>query len=215
MKKRNWQSPRNSPRLERNILACYHRATPSDREEGLYWYATAHNDAAAIAARHGVTVAQAAGVIACLSPGRTWGLNLQDANDLITAFVAGKRLPMVGSYGRNNVNKARSILQGIDPLHVLRASTGPKTRAFYMLILDPSDTHTVCVDRHAKAVCLGRVGSDADKSNVVRPNQYAFYARHYQTLALRLGLAAHQVQAICWTTWRRVHGNLNQNSLPF
>src|SRR5678815_583354 len=112
MKRNKWTAKPNSKRMERNILACYHRANAQDRAEGLHWYQTAHNDAAFIAFKHGVTLAQAVGVIACLSPGREWGLNLQDADQLIAAFVAGKRLPNVGSYGRNNINKSRRILQG-------------------------------------------------------------------------------------------------------
>jgi len=204
-----------SRRIERNILACYYRASVDDRAEGLYWYETAHNDAKTLSERHDVTLEQAVGVIAALSPGRQWGLNLLDEDQLIAAYVAGKRLPGVGSYGRRNIVKARKILDGESPMDVLPV-TGPKTRAFYTLILDPTDATTVCVDRHAKAVAVNRLGSDIDGSNVVHVSEYEFYAWHYRAIAERLGLLSHQMQATTWVCWRRLHGNLNQLDLiPF
>jgi len=210
---KSWKARKLSKRMLRNIENCYHTANTADREEGIYWYQTAHNDALAIARRHNVPVSQAAGVIAALSPGREWGMNLQDADELIRAFVAGQTLPMVGSYGKKNINKARAILRGADPLDVLPL-TGPKTRAFYRLILDPADLRTVCVDRHAKAVSLNKLGSDVEHTNAVRHYEYEWYARHYQTMAERYDIAAHQLQAVCWVTWRRLGGDLS-TEVPF
>jgi len=161
-----------------------------------------------------VTLEQAAGVIASLSPGCQWGRNLQDADQLIAAHVAWKRLPNVGSYGRRNIVKARKILDGDSPFDVL-PETGPKTRAFYSLIVNPANATTVCIDRHAKAVAVNRVGSGVDRTNVVRASEYEFYAWHYRAIAERLGLLSHQLQAVTWVCWRRLHGNLDQTDLPF
>lgn len=209
---------RLSKRLLRNILACYHRASDTDRREGLYWYETAHNDAQALAERYGITVFQAAGVIAALSPSNTWGGNLIDADILLGAWRAGKRLPSVGVYGMRNVEKAGRILNGqgngLAVLSQFNESTGPKTWAFYQLIAEPLACELVCIDRHAKAVAVNRASDDSARSLVGR-SEYRQLARHYTHVAGLVGLLPHQVQAICWVTWRRLQGALNQIDLPF
>jgi len=207
---------RLSKRLLRNILACYHRASDMDRREGLYWYETAHSDAQALADRYGVTVWQAAGVIAALSPGARWGSNLLDADLLMASWRAGKALPAVGVYGARNVAKAGRILHGPgDGASVLlqfNKKTGPKTWVFYQLIAEPLDSSLVCIDRHAKAIAVNRSAADSD---IVRPSEYEHLADHYRHIAELVGLLPHQVQAITWVTWRRLDKNLAQTDLPF
>jgi hypothetical protein len=209
-KRISWRNRRVSTRLIRNIITVYHSATSEERVEGLFWYQTAHNDAMALATRHGVTLEQAIGVIAALSPGREWGMNLLDADKLIGAFVNGRPTPTVGTYGRKNVNKALDILRGNAPLDVL-PPTGPKVRAFYALILNPdAPDGTPCVDRHAKAIALGKVLPESDVAVAVA--HYTWYAVHYVEASKALGLLPHQVQAITWLAWRRAKGN---DEIPF
>jgi len=213
---------RYSRRLDRNILACYLRANEGDREEGMYWYAQAHSSAVSMAEKHKVSVKQAVGVIAAMSPGLNWGLNLLQANELIEAWQKGLRgedLPRLGTYGRRNIIKATSILLGADPLDVL-PPTGPKVRSFYQNILDPRSPEVVTIDRHAKCLALNssstRHGASNEKDAIVTRAEYPYYARHYVAVAERLGLIPNQLQAICWVTWRRLQGNLDQLDLvPF
>lgn len=207
-KKTNWHKRALSQRLIRNILSVFHQASDSDRSEGLYWYQTANRDAQSLAERFQVSLSVAVGVIAALSPGRNWGLNLQDAEKLLHAFTNDLPLPHVGSYGRKNVAKARRIMQGENPFDVL-PPTGPKVRAFYSLILDPASNLEVCVDRHALAIAVGRVQPE---SVTVRVFQYGFFAKHYSAAAAILGLLPHQVQAVTWVTWRRLKA---QDEVPF
>lgn len=207
---------RLSKRLLRNILACYHRASDTDRREGLYWYETAHNDARALGERYGISTAQAAGVIAALSPSNKWGNNLLDADLLISAWRAGKPLPAVGVYGGRNVAKAGRILNGErDGAAVLlqfNRKTGPKTWAFYQLIAEPLENDLVCIDRHAKAIAVNRAAGETD---IVRPSEYEHLAEHYRHVAGLVSLLPHQVQAITWVTWRRLQGDLEQMDIPF
>ncbi len=191
-----------SRKFETNILKVYAKATDAEREQGLHWYATAHKDAQAIADKHGVTLVDAAGVIASISPGLEWGLNLIQAEALIGAFVRNEPLPQVGVYGRKNVNKARRILEGENPLQVLPA-TGPKVRAFFDCILNPETSELITVDRHAKCLAHYQL-SERQKTSIVRPAEYLHLARHYRQLAKRLGLIPHQLQAITWVTWKRL-----------
>lgn len=196
-----------SRRLERNILRVYELANDLDRADGLRWYASAHEQAILTADRNGITLEQSAGVIAAISPGLQWGLNVMQAESLIRAYLAHAELPMVGVYGRKNVDKAIRILEGEAPLEVLPL-TGPKVRAFYACILNPQTSTEVCVDRHAKCLALGLRGTrkgaaSSNKDAIVQPAQYPYYAWHYRKLAERLGLVPHQLQAITWVAWRR------------
>lgn len=212
---------RYSARIERNILACYLRANDDDIAEGMHWYAHAHATAGDIALKHSVTVEQSAGVIAALSPGLQWGLNVIQAEELIASWCKGLRgndLPILGTYGRRNIIKATRILSGERPLDVL-PDTGPKVRAFYQNIIDPTATAVVTIDRHAKCLALnssGERGASNETDGIVTRAEYPYYSKHYIRLADRLGLIPNQLQAICWVTWRRLQGNLDQLDLvPF
>ncbi len=189
--------------VECNILAVYERASPEDRAEGMHWYTRAYQDVETLRARCLVSIShsQAAGVVAALSPGRTWGGNLLDADALMAAWARGHRLPMVGTYGERNVIKAGRILNGEAPLTVLPV-TGPKVRAFYRLLCEPESEYTVCIDRHAKGVAENSPTRD-DASTLVRPAEYPWYAWHYRVVAGWLDILPCQLQAVTWTTWRR------------
>lgn len=210
-----------SKRIEHNILACYLRATDQDRALGLEWYKVAHDDASRIAVRYQVPLDRVIGVIAALSPSTEWGRNLLESEWLISAHVKGHRLPMVGVYGKRNVAKAVRILANGHALTEFSAKTSPKVRAFYQCLLHPETSDVVCIDRHAKALALN-IGSSRkgyasnDELSTVRSAAESDYlARHYQRIAKRLGLVPHQLQAICWVTWKRLAGDVKSLEVPF
>lgn len=207
MKQQRWYSPR----IAANLRRAYTRATPEDIIEGLTWYQRAHNQCESLATKYGVTTQAACGVMAALSPGSAWERNVADCDTFLdewTHGARGKRLPLVGSYGWRNIVKASKIAGGQDPLKVLG---GPKVRAFYQCIFDPSNSEYVCIDRHAKSAALGE--KLTDKDSVVRPAQYQRFAKHYMQGARNNGILPNQFQAVIWTVWRRLGGNLNQQDL--
>lgn len=192
-----------SKRIERNILSVYHQATDHDMDEGLFWYQRAHDEIQLVANRHGITIKQACGVVAAISPGLSWGLNILQADKFIYAWVGGKRgkdLPMVGAYGMNAIRKALRMLEGEEPLKVFSEKTGPKTYNFYLNLIDPQ-SEEVTIDRHAKGAAYLVTG---EKNAIVGRKEYGYLAGHYQTLAERLGLIPNKLQAICWVTWKRI-----------
>lgn len=203
---------RYSKRIERNLMAAYLRAAQWDRENGLSWYQDAHNIALGLSERYALTINQACGVIAALSPGLQWELNVSQATEFIDAWhngARGKYLPRVGTYGTRNIRKCVAILSGKEPLDVLPA-TGPKVRNFYACILDPSTSDSVCIDRHAKCCAYGRANTE---NSLVRPSEYDYIADHFRACARKLGLTPNQFQATVWVVWRRLQGNLNQTDL--
>jgi hypothetical protein len=196
-----------------NLLRTYNRASEEDFQEGMRWYMNAHLRADEIAKQWGLETKGVIGVIAALSPGKRWELNLEDASLLCEEFVngaRGKRLPVVGSYGMRNVLKAERCLLGDDPWKVLG---GNKVRAFYACMLDPTNKEWVCIDRHAKSVAIGE--PVREDGATVRNGEYEIIARHYKRLSERLGIIPNQCQAILWIVWRRLDGVLDQEDLPF
>lgn len=207
-----------SRRIERNILSVYIRANEFDRAEGMHWYANAQDSARVIAGKYNIPLSQSIGVIAAMSPGLNWGLNLYQAEELIKAYTSGLRgndLPKLGTYGRRNIVKSCRILDGELPLDVLG---GNKVRSFYVNIVDPTWAYTVTIDRHAKGLAVRSnsvKGATSGDDALVTNAEYPYYVRHYVKLAERLGLIPNQLQAICWVTWRRLKGEINQEDLPF
>lgn len=189
-------------RMVANIRTVFDSAVPQERLEGMNWYLKAHVEANAMATKYRIPTAVAVGVVAALSPGNVWERNMEHARILVNDFRVGLRgadLPLVGSYGRNNVTKSERILLGEDPRDVLG---GLKVRAFYECLLNPWNPKdsAVCIDRHAKSVALGRRVLDKEAS--VSPKQYALISAAYKAAATELQVAPHVVQAVTWVAWR-------------
>src|SRR5579872_6992800 len=147
--------------IESNILRTYGLATESDLHLGLHWYQSAHDEAVTLADTYAIGVWQAVGVIAAISPGLNWGLNVLQAKSLIAAWKDQSPLPTVGVYGRRNVDKAVAILNGTDPLELFSPKSSPKVRSFYLNILSPQSDEAVTIDRHAKALAYNLASTRA------------------------------------------------------
>ena len=179
-----------------NILAVYAQSTVEERTVGREWYADAHRLAVVLAHtpdhRPIVTVAQAAGVIAALSPLTPWHRNKELATRAVSDGEAS------GTLG-NSVRAANRILAGEDPLSVLKSD---KVRNFYLSIM--GSTEAVCIDRHAWEVFAGIRYADKDRPAVNR-GRYRLAADAYREAAEGLNLTPTQLQATTWLTWRRIH----------
>lgn len=201
---RKLKQRRYSRAIENNLLGVYAQATADELIAGRSWYRQAHTIASSLAVRFNITISQAAGVIAALSPSRFWSANVADAQTLISAWKQGLRgtdLPKVGTYGQANRDKASNILSGIDPLSVLG---GQKVQSFYRNILNPDSNIAVTIDRHAKSAALGVSLADSE-INIGAP-EYRSLSRQYLVAASKVGLLGNEFQAIVWVVWRRLKG---------
>lgn len=181
----------------KNVRKVLRAASHDDWVNGVNWYVIAHHEAVKLTEEfEGLTVRQAAGIIAALSPRVSWTLNLKNARTLIrTGTVPGLR---------GNVAKAEKILGGFEPLDVLG---GKKVRAFFDAIVDPLFSEAVVVDRHAADVAIGEVGDDKSRQRLLEvKGGYDAVADCYRKVARDLGLLPHQVQAVTWEAWRRLKG---------
>ena len=201
-----------SRKITNNLLALWESRTETDESEGLLWYARANRRGQELSLRHDVTLSQAVGVIAVLSPGCEWGKNLQYSDELLAAWNSGRRgseLPMVGVYGNRNLDKAKLILAGHSPVEVIPDSS-KKVKAFYSCLLQPSDSLAVVIDRHAKCAALNLRSTKsgaASQDVTVRSGEYDYLSRHYVKLADRFGLLPSQFQAALWLIWKKLGEN--------
>lgn len=186
----------------KRILGVFGRARPEELSEGLAWYETANTFAEGLATKHDISIEAASGIIAALSPQVLWERNMTLAESL----CAGKRkLPALGA----NVNKAKRILRGDDPLDVLG---GNKVRAFYACIVYPETTDAVCIDRHAYALAEGLVRPNSDRvaDRLESVRVYNATSDFYRLAARLIGeVRPCQVQAVTWVVWRNLKRELN------
>lgn len=183
--------------LTRRITALFRTATAEQIDAGAQWYADAHELAVTMAYAHGVTVSQAAGVIAAVSPLNSWGNNINLANRLIAAGG------LTSGYLKLGLGKAQRILDGEDPVTVLN---GDKIVNFYRSIVT-AGADGVTVDRHAFSLAVGVRFEDGSMPSIGH-KRYAdtadCYRRAARILSAEYGrtISAAQVQAVTWKLWR-------------
>jgi len=201
--------------VTRNIAGMLQLASQADILAGIEWYARALRFARMLVqAYDGLTLGQAVGVIAALSPNNKWTRNCVDAEAMIKAWHMGAD-PMgvkVCTFNPNKAKAAAILALTADDLEtdtIAEILKGRKVVAFYRSIM--GDPDAVCVDGHAYAVWIGeRIPTTQTPSIGVK--LYADIARAYQLVAKRsyelcgTTLTPTQVQAVTWVTYRRLLG---------
>lgn len=186
--------------LTRNITRTFRAADESHVRTGLAWYRNANAAAFAMSVETGISVEQAAGIIAALSPMLSWDRNVQAAFDVARTGTAHAVL-------KQNLAKAVAIREGADPAKMLG---GQKVTAFYRNILSAGQDDGVTVDRHAIDVALGIKHSDATRPAMGK-RAYAEIADAYRRAARILSrergvtITPAQIQAVTWCAWRADH----------
>lgn len=189
----------------RNILKVYRMATDDDVRDGIEWYARAFREARSISSRLGLPVPTVIGVMAALSPNNRWERNKVDAFNLCSAYVKGLHVGDIKVSTYHNMKaKAWSILADrlVQDDAILDRLKGQKIRSFYSNIMGLDE---VTVDGHALNIARGyRVGLTDDATNIgVR--LYRDLQGAYVRAAKRAGVKPHEMQAVTWTVWKRIH----------
>ena len=198
--------------VTRNIAGMLQLASQADIEAGIEWYARAHRLASRLSDAYDLSLGQAVGVIAALSPNNRWERNCADAEAMIKAWHHGSdpSLVKVCTFNTNKA-KASAILDLADPssINIAAILNGRKVSAFFLSIM--GDPDAVCVDGHAYAIWIGeRVPTT--KTPSIGVALYADIARAYVLVAKRSKelcgetLTPTQVQAVTWVTYRRLLG---------
>jgi hypothetical protein len=186
-------------------------ASQADIISGLEWYQRAYDLALRfIHAYDGLTMGQAVGVIAALSPNNKWERNCIDAEAMIkTWHIQGDYNSVkVCTFGKNK-QKAIEILslESVDTEAIASILSGQKVVAFYRSIM--GDKNAVCVDGHAYAIFIGE-RIPTTKTPSITPKLFETIQRAYQLVSKRsvelcgVELSPTQVQAVTWVTYRRL-----------
>lgn len=190
-----------------NIKAVYQLATLNEQQDGITWYPAAKAIAVKLAERYSIPAAQAVGVIAALSPRNRWERNVQDADALIAAYIAGgaeqAMLTKVCTFTSNKTKAVKILESGLETLPTaLDILSGPKLREFASCIAGLPD---VCIDGHAFCIwAANRTGlKDVPAIGVKLRREIK---ADYVAAADELGITPSACQAITWVTWRRIHG---------
>lgn len=188
-----------------NITAALNRAHPLEVKLGNDWYARANRLAREIAEKHQIPVRAGAHIIAALSPNSRWERNVKDAKHLCDTLASGGRWDSirVSTYNTNR-DKAiaifRAARRGEEYENILK---GQKVTAFARNIENPERDRGVTVDFHAHSIAIAwRLKAH---ESVVSPKDYTIISRAYSDVATARALKPHQVQAITWVSWKRLH----------
>ena len=170
----------------RNIISTWNLATPEQIDRGRGWYPHARELAELMSEGN---VRAGAGVIAALSPQKSWEQNVRIAE---RSFEMGQ----VRGNVRDACVKAENIMPGFDPLDILPDDS--KTWNFFRCIIDPADPEPVVIDRHAHDVAVGEIYGSRDRG-LSNKRRYATIAHAYREAARRLDEIPSVVQAVTWT----------------
>lgn len=185
-----------------NVRRVLSLADRIDQEEGLQAYTRYRVTLERFSDYYAVPLAGVVGAFVALSPNNDFAGNLRSLATLLWGFR--KSIPVenltVSTYGACK-QRAWNYIQGID---FLSDAKGPKTRAFYQNILNPSDPEPVTIDGHMVGVWRGQ--RMTMKAAVTSGFNYNEIAQGIRNVAREVGLVPCQVQATCWFTWKRIHG---------
>jgi hypothetical protein len=171
-----------------NVVSVFDSATYDQLQRGQSWYRTANQLAYMISDGN---VRMGAGVIAALSANKRWSTNVKLAT---RAFESGKPSGHVS----DALSKADRIMKGEDPETVLPMDI--KTGQFFKCIADPTDSQSVCIDRHAHDIAVGEKYGDAARG-LSSKRRYSLLASVYRAAAEHVGYIPQVVQATTWVVW--------------
>ena len=195
-----------------NIVAKFTLATTAEVVAGSRWYTESYAIARRIANLHDLSPVRVAAVIAALSPNNRWERNIEDAENVITAFVHGNDQDVLEvkccTYTANKL-KALAILKTelYDYEGILR---GPKVIEFFHCISNHS-SDDVCIDGHAYSIWYGSRLTMKEVPNIgkklrERIKQDYKEATDFINAELGVDYLTSQTQAITWVCHRRIYG---------
>lgn len=174
-----------------NIMQLLKQATPEDIDYWGKWYSNAQNHVKALAAKFNEPFDTVAAVVATLSPGNTWAMNLRAAEDVLGGKDKTNAYPA-------QVQKAKDILITNNTGLV----SGPKVTVFFNSLIDPDlAKNDLVLDGHAINIWRGkktRLNDTNQPSTAEREKMLDDYAR----AAADTGLSVQSIQAITWFLWK-------------
>lgn len=175
----------------KNIIKVYNQATPEEKDYWGRWYHNAKTDVQELAVQFNLPFPVVAGIVAVLSPGNKWSMNLLAAERLLQGQSK------INAYPRQ-VQRAQRILETGD----IGLVSGPKVTVFFNSLVDPKMVEKdMVLDGHAINIWRGEKVS---LKNLTNPNskERTQMIQDYQTAAKELGVPVQAVQAVTWYIWK-------------
>ena len=188
-----------------NIIRVYNDTT---FDFDTTWYAEANKLTEDLSRRFKLTKLQVAGIIASLSPLKSWNENKVIAE----SFCRNGR----GKHTKAMINKARAIKQyngSFEREFILTTLNGNKISNFFLNIAYPNEMKAVTIDRHAIAIGLGRNIIEGEQKMTTL--QYNFFLSCYVDAGAKLNILPNQVQSITWEKWRALKAKKQNELTPF
>ena len=184
--------------VEENFRRGYGTLEDFEREAGDKWYPLANKIAERIARDTGLTLEQASGIIAALSPRNRWSSNVQQARMVPEMLRQGIMPVAFGPTGRATVEKAYLIGHGQVP--VTDILSGPKVSAFHPGILYAGRSDLARVPTIDAIMASAGTGLPVEGI----PNSlYPVYAEALVNAATKEGVPHNPFQAGLWAAHRR------------
>ncbi len=188
-----------------NIINVYNEATPEEKDYWGRWYHHAKADVQELTEKYKEELAEfenpfevMAAIVAVLSPGNKWVLNIAAAEKIM---MNARR---INAYPKN-VIKANFIKLTGD----ISLVTGPKVEVFFKSLLDPTSVErNMVLDGHAINIWRGEklnLKGLKNPSKTERENMI----RDYQEASAILNIPVQSIQAVTWYIWK-----YSSNDLP-
>jgi len=192
-------------KLVENILSVYGQATRKEHNDGLLWYKRAKRQCNALAKEQGLPIRKVVGVVAATSPNLAWSRNVYTAKQVVQGYIQGVAvcdIPNCSAYPANRSKGYRVLDCANRSDTITKVLNGPKIKAFYDNILGGD---SVTIDGHARNIAYGQRLALKDKRLSIGKAEYNKLENAYRKAASILGIKASALQAITWTTWRRIN----------
>lgn len=188
-----------------NIINVYNAATPEEKDYWGKWYHHAKADVKELTEEYIDELKNfenpfevMAAIVAVLSPGNKWALNISAARKIM------ENARRVNAYPKN-VIKANFIKITGDTSLV----TGPKVTVFFNSLLDPKSVETrMVLDGHAINIWRGEKYNLKGLKNPTKQER-EIMINDYQEASRRLNVPVQAIQAVTWYIWK-----YSSNDLP-
>lgn len=175
------------------ILKLYERATGPEESAGLVWYKEAQNFAIDVANEYDLTIRQVSQLISLLSPQKKWEQNKAD----VISFLDGSTSSIFST--KKTLSECEAVVDSNFEIPQSRL----KTYAFAKCIEYAHDEKhdPVVIDRHAIKIAYGQQSA---KPIIITEKRYRDASEAYVLASKKLGIRAHELQAITWVTYKRI-----------
>lgn len=187
---------------ERHLRTMLTQANADDRAEGMRAYARYHQVMCHLARKYSVALDRTVAVFVSLSPNSDYIGNLRSTVSVLAGVYHGVSVDQVQvSTYRHCLMRAWAYANG--EASFLERTKGPKVRAFYHNVLDPSDLRHVTIDGHMTAIWRGQ-NLTMRQALVYSRKEYEIISNVCKRIAFENYLVPCELQAILWHARKRI-----------